>query len=313
MPELRRDSITGRRVIVSEERAGRPDEYAVDRARKPASDVDCPFCEGREGETTPERYALRSGTPPNGPGWRVRVVSNRYPALRAADRGPSAGEHEVVVDTPRHVVSLAELTPSEIRELLGVWRARLRSHALDGRLAYASVFKNVGGEAGSSIEHSHCQVLATAIVPPGIVAELAHAGSLPACPGCERPTADLTVASTPRFSAAVPWAARFPYEVRVLPLRHESRFEAAEDAELDELAGLLRDLVARVERVAERPAYHVTLHTAPLRTALHDRWHWRVEILPRTTGYGGFEWTTGLHINPMKPEESARRLREAAA
>jgi UDPglucose--hexose-1-phosphate uridylyltransferase len=312
MPELRRDEVTGRWVIVSEERAARPDEYAVSRARLPASAVDCPFCEGREGETTPERFAIRkAGSKADGPGWRVRVVGNRYPALMQ-DPMPAFGEHEVVVDTPRHVVSLAELTASEVRELLGVWRARLRTLALDGRLAYASVFKNVGGEAGASIEHAHSQILATALVPPAVADELRHAAGRPACPGCEPAPEALVVASTPRFVAAVPWAARMPYEVRLIPRRHDSRFEGAEDAELDDLAGLLREVVGRIERAAGRPAYHVILHTAPLRTGPLERFHWRVEVLPRTTGVGGFEWTTGLHINPMRPEDSARRLREAA-
>jgi UDPglucose--hexose-1-phosphate uridylyltransferase len=318
MAELRRDGVTGRWVIVSEERAGRPDEYAVSRARLPASAVDCPFCEGREAETTPERFALRSGTQADGPGWRVRVVGNRYPALKngPVPRGDGLsgdGEHEVVIDTARHVVSLAEMTVPEVRELLGVWRTRLRTLGLDGRLAYASVFKNVGGEAGASIEHSHSQILAAPIVPPAIEAELDHAAGQGGCPGCAAVPDGLVVASGERFVASVPWAARMPYEVRVIPRRHESRFEAAEDAELDELAALLRSLVARVEAAAGKPAYHVVLHTAPLRTGPLARFHWRVEILPRTTGVGGFEWTTGMHINPMRPEESARRLREAAA
>jgi UDPglucose--hexose-1-phosphate uridylyltransferase len=323
MPELRRDALTGRWVILSEERAGRPDEYAVRRARGPATAVDCPFCEGRESETTPEVLAVRpAGSRADGPGWLLRVVTNRFPALRpdatgagAADGLPGFGAHEVVIETPRHVVSLSEMSQAEARGMLAAWRARLRALALDPGLAVASVFKNVGGEAGASIEHAHSQILALPVVPPSLREELDLARARGSCAGCEAVGArgPRAVAEGPRFVAEVPWAARMPFEVRILPRRHASAFEAAEDGELDELAGLLRDVAGRIERAAGGPAYNVVLQSAPLRTGPLERFHWRVEILPRTTGLGGFEWGTGVHINPTAPEAAARLLREAGA
>src|SRR5262245_54318196 len=172
-PEWRFDPLTGRRVLISPARAERP------RAVGPA----CPFCEGHESETPPEVLAYRvAGSRPNGPGWRVRVVPNRYAAVRLdADRGsgppglpsrvlagleagrhaskPGIGVAEVFLECPQHETAFCNLSAEQVRDIIRAWRDRLRFWEIDGRLAFAQVFKNEGPAAGASVEHCHSQLI----------------------------------------------------------------------------------------------------------------------------------------------------------
>jgi UDPglucose--hexose-1-phosphate uridylyltransferase len=316
-PEWRFDPLTGRRVLISPDRADRP------RRIGPI----CPFCEGHESETPPEVLAYRDhGSAPNGPGWRVRVVPNRYAAVRL-DAGapwtppapaigpvptPGLGVAEVILESPDHETHFCEVPHSLVIEVVTAWRERLRHWRTDGRLAFAQVFKNEGAGAGASVEHCHSQLIGIFFVPPAVAAEIERVGRGP-CAYCRwlGTTRDgpCAVVESDLFIAVCPPAPRFPGETWVLPLAHASSFEDIEDPELNDLAVVLQDLLVRIRRAFSDPDYNLIIRSAPFR---HDEtWHWRIELLPRTTTPAGWEWGTGELINTMFPDQAAALLRAA--
>jgi UDPglucose--hexose-1-phosphate uridylyltransferase len=324
MPELRKDPIVGRWVIVAEGRAGRPNDL------RESSDQPCPFCAGNERETPGEVLAFRDpGTLPNEPGWRVRVVPNKFPALKidatASEHGeglyetlPGIGAHEVIIESPRHVASICQLPGPQLAEVFAAYRDRLQVHGRDPRLAYGMLFKNVGEAAGASLGHVHSQLIVTPIVPINVQEELA--GSLEfhrrhgQCIYCRLIEHELSagtrlVLDRPRFAAFCPVASRFPYETWVVPKRHASHYEAIQPGEIEELAAVVQEVIGRLEARLDRPAYNYLIHTAPFDTRQIDHYHWHMEITPRLTRTAGFEWGTGFYINDVSPEAAAARLR----
>jgi UDPglucose--hexose-1-phosphate uridylyltransferase len=330
-PEVRQDPVSQRWTIIAPERGSRPG--AVVRAIPPAlvERDDCPFCAGRETMTPPEVYARRPpGSQPNRPDWRVRAIPNRFPAVRP-DVVPGhdeidgfthvagSGWHELILESPEHVVSLTDVSAEQAAEAGLAYRDRFRFVRHDGRSAVALLFKNVGAAAGASVEHTHAQLIALPLVPTFLAEELrstaayrTRQGSCLFCDLIERETAGgRLVDQTERFAAFVPYAARVPYEVWVVPLRHAAHFDSCDDDESLALGQFLRSVLMRIERVAHRPAYNLVWHTAPFDTASDGAYHWHIEMVPRTTTQAGFEWGTGFAINPLPPEEAADRLRSA--
>ncbi|MBN2025014.1 MAG: galactose-1-phosphate uridylyltransferase [Pirellulales bacterium] len=330
MPELRKDPIVDRWVIVAEGRAERPHEFETAAPRRrPAP---CPFCGGNEHCTPPEILAYREpGTQPDGPGWRVRVVPNMFPALEVQghpdrraeglyDAMGGVGAHEVIIESPRHVVSTSDLSESEVREVLRAYRDRLVDRGKDPRLAYGLIFKNVGPAAGASIEHGHSQLIATPIVPESVRAEMAgsleFAHSRGRCVFCDVIRQELVdgrriVLDAPGFVAFCPFASRFAFETWILPKGHGSHFECVQDGAVGELSGVLRRVIGKIETALDRPAYNYLVHTAPFDTPELGHYHWHIEVMPSLTRAAGFEWGTGFYINPVRPEDAADVLREA--
>jgi UDPglucose--hexose-1-phosphate uridylyltransferase len=337
MPETRQDPISGHCVLFAPDRARRPMEFAVEE-RAPLSTA-CPFCEGNEAETPPEVWADRApGSAPNGPGWRVRVVPNKFPALDAAaldgaadavlDRsGSGFGVHEVLIEGARHAERLTEVPFETARSLLTAVRARLRALGGDPRLAYAVVFKNVGPRAGASIAHGHSQIVATPFVPPAVRQELDAAArafaqrsagiTCGACAACGAVREALAggarlVHAGERYAALAPFAPRFPFETWILPAAHASAFGDADDPDLDDLTRVVLAALARLDAVLGRPPLNLVLRTAPFRSGKLDSFDWRLEIYPRFVMTAGLEFGTGVFINAVLPEEAARVLRGAA-
>jgi len=331
MPELRKDPIVDRWVIIAKDRANRPQEIAT--TSQTTSSAPCPFCEGNEAETPGELLAFRStGSIADGPGWRVRVVPNKFPALKPTgdtqqtsdgfyESHSGIGAHEVIIETPRHRISASELSEDNLREVLRAYRERLIERRKDRRLAYGVVFKNVGGAAGASIEHTHSQLIATPIVPPAVCAELqaslARFRERGRCVYCQlidqERAAGRIVHDESSFIAFCPFASRSPYETWILPTAHASRYEAISDGDVTALAQTLKRVIGKIEQALGHPAYNYVLHTSPFHTPELDHYHWRIEIIPRVTELAGFEWGTGYYINPVPPEEAASMLREVEA
>ncbi|MCE9605731.1 MAG: galactose-1-phosphate uridylyltransferase [Planctomycetia bacterium] len=345
MAEVRRDPIVGRSVIIAPERAGRPQEF-VDKPLV-SRETYCPFCERNEAETPGEIAAIRNlGTSANDPGWQVRVIPNKYPALNglssadleAADDSPpiaaaesdrfcssqpAIGRHEVIIESPHHLLRTGSLTESQLADVLRVYRDRMRAHRAAGRLRYVQIFKNVGEAAGASIEHLHSQLMALDFVPGAIVDELtgsreyfSRTGSCIFCDLIEREsTADVRVVeTTAEFTAICPYASRFPYEVWLLPRRHSQRFEDADDQLLTAAAAGLLRVLKGVEKLLDSvgsgsTGYNYVLHSAPFDSSEADHYHWHIEVIPRAVKQAGFEWATGVHINPVPPEEAAATLK----
>jgi UDPglucose--hexose-1-phosphate uridylyltransferase len=322
-------------VVVATERSRRPVNlpWHEPHHRSNGDRAKCPFCPGREGQTPNEVLALRDpGTPPDGPGWRLRVVPNKFPAVKpdagAPPHGhgglfatlPAVGRHEVVVECPEHESNPTRLSDEQFRDVLLAYRDRLLALAEDRALKYATVFKNVGAEAGASLGHTHSQIVATPVVPVLIELELAgaheHHAKHGRCVFCdvldaERKDGRRLVAETGRFAAVAAFAPRFAYEVWVLPKGHTSRYETLTADAAAELTGLMKRVLTAQDRVLEEPAYNWFLHTAPLRSGELPHYHWHVEVMPRTSRPAGFEWGAGCFITTVTPERAAAELRAA--
>ncbi|MBN2474530.1 MAG: galactose-1-phosphate uridylyltransferase [Pirellulales bacterium] len=329
MPDLRKDPIVGRWVIIATSRAKRPHDF--DASQRRHAGRFCPFCEGNEAKTPNEIIAYRSpGSQPNRRGWRVRVIPNKFPALEIEgelnkrgegiyDMMRGVGAHEVIIESPEHVLSTSELSEEQLREVFWVYRDRLVDLKKDPRFVYGMIFKNVGPAAGASLEHTHSQLIVTPIVPISVWEEMT--GSLEfynyrgRCVYCDMIQQELAsekrvVLDTPGFLALAPFASRFPFETWILPKMHASHYENIQKNEVDELSGVMRQVIAKVEAALDQPAYNYIIHTAPFDTQELGHYHWHIEIIPSLTKTAGFEWGTGFYINPVPPEQAAAFLRE---
>ncbi len=327
MPELRRDPVIGRWVIISTERGRRP--VGFPEAEKKKQTGFCPFCEGNEDKTPPEVFAFRApGTAPNTPGWTVRVVPNKFPALQIEgglnrrgegiyDKMNGIGAHEVIIETPDHQLETSQLSDLSMRQVLTAFRERILDLKKDVRFRYIIIFKNHGESAGASLEHSHSQLIATPIIPTRVSQELdggkRHYDLKERCVFCdivEQEAGDgkRMVVENDGFVAFCPFAARFPFETWLLPRAHVSAFEYITDAEIALLATTLKDTLKRLNIALNNPSYNYILHSSPCKTPDLEFYHWHFEIIPKLTRVAGFEWGTGFYINPTLPEDAAEFL-----
>ncbi len=338
MPELRHDPIQRRWVIIAAERGLRPVDFQHE-APAPLGGP-CPFCEGNESKTPPEIAAIRNGTKPNQPGWEVRVIPNKFPALRiegdlgreglgAYDRMNGVGAHEVIVETPRHDMNLADAPVDHIHKVLKTYRERLVDLLRDPRFKYILIFKNYGTAAGASLAHPHTQLIATPVTPLTMAEELNsakdHFREKERCLFCdlihqELESGERIVVASDQFVALAPFASRFPFEMFIIPRNHHHSFAEAGDEMLYNLGVVLKEVLLRIKKCLKDPPYNYLIHTIPnvkVRPRRASYWdtieldfHWHIELIPRLTQVAGFEWGTGFYINPTAPEEAAKYLRE---
>ena len=330
MPELRKDPIIGRWVIISNDRAKRPTDFVREPVKRKGGF--CPFCPGNENKTPAEVLAYRpNGAGSDSSGWTVRVVPNKFPALgiegnlsRQAegmfDKMNGIGAHEVIVETPEHDLTLADLPEKRIEDVLWAFRDRILDLKKDKRFKYILIFKNHGTAAGATLEHSHGQLIALPIVPKHVLEEMEGAKQYyvykERCVFCDivrqETEAEVRVVDeNVNFLTLEPYAPRFPFETWILPKRHESAFENSSSQVYETLAKSLKNLLTRADQVLDMPAYNLVIHTAPVQEGPIDYYHWHIEFMPRLTKTAGFEWGTGFYQNPTPPEEAAKYLREA--
>lgn len=341
MSELRKDLVSGRWVIISTERSKRPDDFrpAVTVPKVETASAFCPFCAGNERKTPPEVFALgRNGSGPDTPGWRVRVVPNKFPALNPGtppqkvvegvhEWMPGVGVHEVVIENPDHGLELSDLPVEHVRDVLSVYKSRIAAIEKELQYKYVQLFKNKGKEAGASLSHPHSQIVATPIVPKRAKEEIY--GGLRKyrmegeCVFCrliaqERADGKRIVLESERFVALTPFASRFPFELAVYPRVHAMHFASLPDEDLTDLASLLKRLLNGLKDTLGDPPYNMMLHQAPNPTVVvRDRadieasYHWHFELFPVLTKVAGFEWGTGFYINPVAPETAADAMKEA--
>ncbi|PYR25943.1 MAG: galactose-1-phosphate uridylyltransferase [Acidobacteria bacterium] len=329
MPELRKDPVTGRWVIISTERRKRPSDFRLERPALVGTGV-CPLCVGREDLTPPEVLAYRqNGGAPNSPNWDLRVVPNKFPALQVEggldreaegmfDRMNGIGAHEVIIETPDHGKTLASMSEPEIERVLWAFRERVLDLKQDRRFRYILIFKNHGAAAGASLEHTHSQLIALPVVPDFVREEVEgarrHFATKERCVFCdivhqEIDTGRRVIQENADIVALSPYAPRFPFETWLLPRRHAARFEDAPRHEYEGLARLLKAVLMRVNRALESPPYNLIIHSSPFSEETTDFYHWHLELMPKLTKVAGFEWGTGFYINPTSPEEATRVLR----
>ena len=325
LPELRRDPITGNWVVISTERARRPDYFRKPKAERP----ECPFCYGNESMTPPETLAYRpEGGEPNSPGWSVRVVPNRYPVF--APDGPlrpsgsdlyysarSVGAHEVIIHSPDHEKSLAQMSVDQAALVLRAYKDRYLHFKAQKEISFIEIIVNHGRDAGASLEHPHSQLFAMPMIPPTMEEQLAgsndYALRTGGCIYCHMIESEMklgtrVISKDDDFIAIAPYASRLPFESWILPLRHEPFFEKIDGEDMRSLAAMLIKILGRYAEVLNNPSYNLFLHTTPCKIE-DGSFHWHIEIIPKLTAIAGFEFGTGMLINVTTPEDAASYMR----
>lgn len=329
MPELRKDPIIKRWVIIATERAKRPHDFISVKDSSMASF--CPFDSGNEHTTPPEIMAFRpADTERDTPGWWVRVVPNKFPALDPSaeserfghgmyDVVKGFGTHEVIIETPDHKSIMATMPYHQVKEVIWAYRERFKALENDSRIKYVLIFKNHGKEAGASLVHSHSQLIATPIVPKRVAEEIDGSREYyrfrERCVYCdmlsqERLEGTRLVEENEHFVAFEPFAARFPFETWIIPRTHQHNFGDIQEDQIEKFSIILKNVLYRIYKALDNPPYNFMLHTGIAGIEGQQYYHWHLEIVPRLTRVAGFEWGSGFYINPVPPEHAARYLRD---
>lgn len=328
MSQLRKDPVTGRWVIVNVETPRT--QFPV--KKQILSSKTCPFCPGNESMTPPQIASygpIRGGAPRVQSGWQVRVIPNKFPALRIEestekkgvgiyDRIGGYGAHEVIIDNPSHSREIADLAVEEVELILKVYRDRCLDLKKDPRLRYILIFKNYGQQAGASQEHPHSQLIALPIIPSRVLGQVQgaanHFALTERCIYCdmldqEKIEKKLTVASDGDFIAMTPFASRTPFETWILPTRHKPSYDMITDSEITSLAKVFCVTMRKIKDLLGDPQYNFMIHTVPMAVREGEHYHWHIEIIPYLTEVAGFELGTGFYVNPTPPEVAADCLR----
>lgn len=330
MSELRKEPITGRWVIITSEGGRKPIGFDSVPAPKTKKEL-CPFCPGNEDKTPNEILAYRKGVAcGDSGGWTLRVIPNKFPVLGIEggldkegdgiyDRMNGIGAHEVIIETPGHSESLATISQERLEDVLSVYKERMIDLKKDPRLQYILIFKNHGLAAGAKIDHSHSQLIALPIVPRRVTAEVEGARKYfeyrDRCIFCdilrqEIQTGTRVVEENAGFLAICPYASVSPFEVWILPKKHQPSYESAKMEWIQMLSTILSDILKRLANGLADPPFNFILHTSPLQDGSMNYYHWHLEIMPKLSRVAGFEWGSGFYINTVPPEEAAKFLRE---
>lgn len=280
--------------------------------------------------TPPEILGYRQGGQPNDPNWTLRVVPNKFPALRIEgelgkaadgiyDRMHGLGAHEIVIESERHDVDLFDLPEKRFEDVLWAYRDRLVDLKNDHRFKSVIIFKNHGAAAGASLTHSHSQLIALPVIPKRVMEEMNGCKEYyrfrDRCLFCDIVVQEMDqkvriVEETGEFLAFAPYAPRFPFETWIVPKRHQCAYEMINEDQAKALAAVFRRTLRRLNLALENPPFNFIVHSAPFQERAADFFHWHIEIMPKLTKVAGFEWGSGFYINPTPPEESAKYLRE---
>lgn len=332
MSTLRFDPTTSDWVIFAPSRSLRPHEPArtTGAAGEPtAPAAACPFCPGNEALTPPEIYAVRNTS---GDGrWRVRVVANKFPALkieenpsRLSEDGvfrymPGCGAHEVIVESPDHFLPLAQQPVDQIQCVLETLQWRYRDLMRDPRFQTVIIFKNHGVDAGTSLAHPHWQLIATPVVPRLLRLKHFEASEYfdrtGLCLYCELLQEELEtdkriIARNEHFAAILPYASHSPFETWILPLQHQASYMLVSPDRMGALAKLLKQVLLKLYTGLSNPAFNLTINDVPRGDEDKSYFLWHMRIIPRITTAAGFELGSGMAINTVMPEEAARFLNE---
>ena len=332
MQQLRRDPVIGRWIIINYHQVMQPSDYRAESVEQKRIGKLCPFCSGNEDKTPPEIYVDRPvHARANEPHWNLRVIANKFPALRIEgdlerqgigiyDQMNGIGAHEVIIETPFHEKDIADLSPDEVAKIILAYKHRCVDLRKDRRFEYIIIFKNHGASAGASLEHSHSQLIALPIVPKKTREALRGAERYYSykerCVYCDIIRQELEekerlVSESEHFVVFTPFASCSPFETWIIPKTHSSQFYHIREDLIGELAAVLQKTLWRLKKVLTDPPFNFIINTAPIQ---HDQeldyYHWHIEIVPKLTRSAGFEWGTGFYINPSPPEQAAKWLRE---
>lgn len=328
MPEIRKDLLSGRKVVVATERSKRPHKLMFELKGGHDDVSDCPFCDGHEEMTPPEVFSIgRKENKPDTPGWKVRVVPNKYPAFSKEDgptiekgffqRSPAIGEHEVIIHSKDHFKNFGELEEGQISDIFAAMRQRMTELCTHEYIKHVSIIVNHRPEAGASLPHPHSQIFAAPIVPPVIDKELRQFKDYADknngdCLLCSQMKAEkkegLRVFNeSENFITVAPYASRFPYEMLVVPRKHKSNFLEITDEENGDLSKSISMIFRAYYNKLQNPPYNLLLHSAPCsETGIY---HWHIETVPRINLIAGFELASGMMINIVAPEHAVTFLK----
>lgn len=328
MTELRKDPIVGRWVIISTERGRRPHEFPQEKAIR--QEGFCPLCPGSERMTPPEILVYRNGDTVHEEGWTLRVVPNKFPALRIEgdlgkagdgiyDKMNGIGAHEVVIETDRHDLDFFDLPEERVADVIRAYQERTLDLKNDHRFKSVIIFKNHGSAAGASLAHSHSQLIALPVIPKRVMEEMTGCRDYfrfrDRCLFCDIIVQEMDqkvriVEESGEFLAYSPFAPRFPFETWIVPKRHQCAFEMIEEDQIGGLAAIFRRTLRKLNTALENPPFNFIVHSSPFLAGAGEFYHWHIEIMPKLTKVAGFEWGSGFYINPTPPEEAAKFLRE---
>jgi UDPglucose--hexose-1-phosphate uridylyltransferase len=321
MSQLRLDPLTGRWVVIAAERLERPSAFLT--RRLPVEDDParlCPFCPGTEepGPATLEMFS------PTGE-WQVRVVRNRYPAFDGSEpmvvthlgpvftQAPASGVHEVLVLTPEHDATWADLSESHAALVMEAMRDRMVEHSTIPGLRYSQAVVNRGREAGASLDHPHGQLMSMPFVPGETANELAgfarfHGNCLLCTTADAEEEADHRIVYADEHVVVItPFWAGSPYEMLAIPRRHTPHLYRAEPEDLAAVGHSVQVALAALRSRLGDIAYNLLFHSAPYRVS--GDYHWHVHLIPQVTTRGGFELGSGVLINVVSPERAADELK----
>ena len=331
MPELRKDPIVGRWVVVNTENPLLPKEFVLKPFEWKGKEG-CPFCYGNEHLTPPEIEAIgEARRVPDTPGWKVRVVPNKFAALRIEgdldkralglyDSSNGVGAHEVIIDNPDHFKDISDLEDVAVENMIKSYRSRSLDLRKDRRFKYILIFKNVGAQAGASLEHGHSQLIALPMVPKNVKEEVKGSRHYyefrERCIFCDMMAYELEakeriIFETEYFLAFCPLSSRFSFEVWIIPREHLTDFGQIDDKKITTLAKVLKEVIRKLKKILGEHPYNYIIHTSPINTDSHFGYHWHIEIMPKLTRVAGFEWGSGFYIVFTPPEIAAKYLREA--
>jgi UDPglucose--hexose-1-phosphate uridylyltransferase len=334
--ELRYNIVSRDWVVISTERAKRPHDFI--RPQKTIQPIPefkntCPFCPGNEGDLSDETFRLGDGQkvlPAGRQAWKVRSIYNRFPAFSPKEKLERSNEGiyhslsgygiaEVIIESPRHDLCTAIMSDEEVENILKAYKSRYLSIKQVKGIEAVIIFRNHGSSAGTSLEHPHSQLIATPIVPPQIRNRVESAtrfyDTSGKCVFCEVLEEELAakkriVLESEKFASFLPYAGAVPFLTWIFPKRHMSSFCDIDDAEVKDLARILRQTLAKFYFGLNNPDFNYTIRSIPVKEDGKDYFHWYLSIVPRITQPAGFELGSGIFINASLPEESAEFLRQ---
>jgi len=329
---IRQDLSTKDWTIFSEKRADRPYDYREKERKKVPKRYEpgCPFCIGNE-EKTPRTLLVING----GGNWSVRVVKNKFPAVQSMEAscggqqgrrhidGPylsieGVGEHEVIIESPRHDDDLVKMDKSHVEKVMSAYKERFIDVSSQFQKQLVIIFKNHGRRAGASLDHPHSQLVAIPFVTEYIRNKMSESqryfNDFGRCVYCdiiehEIKSGKRLIYESDKFMALAPYASSVPYNIIIYPKRHMSCFAEAEDADISGLAGILQIVLGKLYGLLDDPDYNYVIDTSPMDQSGNRHYHWHLEIMPRLNTRAGFEIGSGMNINHILPETCAENLR----
>lgn len=342
MSELRFDPVRQKWTIISQARGGRRDIFlSSDKLSLRGHEGNCPFCDKGEGKLTKPIFSISDKTEPSKNA--LVVIPNKYPVMgiegefkrRLSGMFESAsgiGAHEIIIDSPRHGLKLADYTEAELYNLFLAFKVRLEDLNKDIRFRYMAAFKNIGKEAGEKITHPHAQLIASTVVPESVEKVVINADKYyrekERCLFCdiiseERSSKNRIVAENYEYVSFCPFASEYPFETAIYPKKHEPVFSRISENSLAQLADMVKDVFSRMAVLLDNPALTLALRLSPMKPSrpdtkgyleyIENSYHWHIEIKPVITVRSGSAWGAGINVNPLKPEDAAQYLREVSS